>query len=55
MEFFIKHFTEMKNKYKKNPYINMWVLTAWFKFNNYYKEIKEISIYAALVFLHPKL
>jgi hypothetical protein len=55
MEFFIKHFTEMKNKHKKNPHINARVLTAWFKFNDYYKETNETPVYAALVLLYPKL
>ena len=55
MEFFIKHFTKMKNKHKENPYINARVLTAWFKFDDYYKETNETSIYTTLVLLYPKL
>ena len=55
MEFFIKHFTKMKNKHKENPYINAQVLIAWFKFDNYYKETNETPVYATLVLLYPKL
>jgi hypothetical protein len=55
MEFFIKHFTEMKNKHKENPHINARVLTAWFKFDDYYKETDETPVYAASVLLHPEL
>jgi hypothetical protein len=55
IEFFIKHFTEMKNKHKENSHINARVLIAWFKFNDYYKETNETPIYATLMLLYPKL
>jgi hypothetical protein len=55
IKFFIKHFTKMKNKHKENPYINAQVLTAWFKFDNYYKKTDKTPIYTVLVLLHPKL
>ena len=55
IEFFIKHFTKIKNKHKENPYINARVLTAQFKFNNYYKETNETPVYTTLVLLYPKL
>jgi hypothetical protein len=55
MEFFVKHFNEMKNKHKDNPQINARVLTAWFKFDRYYKLTDETAIYVASVLLHPEL
>jgi hAT family C-terminal dimerisation region len=55
MEFFVKHFNEMKRKHQNNPQINARVMTAWFKFDRYYKLTDETAIYVASVLLHPEL
>jgi hypothetical protein len=55
MEFLIRHFTQMREKFKGNAQITARLIAAWYKFDKYYKLTDDTPVHAAAALLHPQL
>ena len=55
MEFLIRHFTQMREKFKGNARITVRLIAAWYKFDKYYELSDNTPVHAAAALLHPQL
>jgi hypothetical protein len=55
MEFLIRHFTQMRERFKGNAQMTVRLMAAWYKFDKYYKFADDTPVHAAAALLHPQL
>jgi len=55
MEFLIRHFTRIREKFRGNAQMTVRLMAAWYKFNKYYKLSNDTPVHAAAALLHPQL
>ena len=55
MEFLIRHFTQMREKFKGNAQMTVRLMAAWYKFDKYYKLADDTPVHAAAALLHSQL
>ncbi len=55
MEFLIRHFTQMRERFSSNTQMTVRLIVAWYKFNKYYILSDDIAAHTAAALLHPQL
>ena len=55
MEFLVRHFAQMRERFKGNTQMTIRLMAAWYKFDKYYKLSDDTPVHAAAALLHPQL
>jgi len=55
MEFLIRHFNRMREKFTGNAQMTVRLMAAWYKFDKYYKLSDNTPVHVAAALLHPQL